>query len=268
MAAEPESADDGLRSGTLKAEDQLLRYATELRRLHEVERADRQQMAALQQALTQAQGQQLAILVDLKRAYEAERQRRQELQEAYVATIKALAIAVEARDDYTGGHIERVRTYSHILGQRLGLDQPSLRRLDVSAILHDLGKIGVPDSVLTKAEPLNDEEWRLMKRHPEIGAGIANTIPFLSPNAEALASHHERWDGTGYPRGLKGEAIPLEARIIAVADAFDAMTTDRVYRRARGIGAAVEEVTDCSGSQFEPGVVDAFFRAFKAAEIP
>lgn len=247
---------------------QTLRYAEELQRVHALELDEREQLEVTQQALARSQAQQLVIVEDLRQAYQAERQRRRELNDAYLSTIRVLAAAVEARDDYTGGHIERVRAYSHVLGVALGFPREALWRLDMGAILHDVGKIGISDTVLTKPGPLDEDEWRQMRQHPAIGANLLGQVPFLSGALPVVSSHHERWDGAGYPQGLKAEAIPMEARIVAVADAFDAMTTDRVYRRGRGIGAAVAEIQRCSGTHFDPTVVEAFLEAWKARAIP
>lgn len=246
---------------------QALVYAHELHRLHQVEQVERQQLDQARDDLVGTHAQLLVAIADLRRVHEAEREARQELREAYMATVKVLAAAVEAKDDYSGGHIERVRAYSLALARRVDLPGNALEGLDVGAILHDMGKVGVPDHVLTKRGPLDAEEWRLMKQHPLIGTTLLRNVPFLLPALEVVANHHERWDGSGYPQGLRGEAIPWAGRIVAVADAFDALTTDRVYRGRRSIGAAVVEIESCSGSQFDPAVVEAFMRAFKANEL-
>ena len=251
----------------IDAADQLIRYARELHQLHETQRVTREQLDAAQQAMLDTQRQQLAIIADLKQVYEAERRARDELREAYIGTIRVLAAAVEAKDDYTGGHVERVRRYAVALARELDFSEDAARGLDVGAILHDVGKVGVPDKVLAKAGPLDAEEWRAMRQHPAIGAQILQNVPFLVPALEVVANHHERWDGTGYPLGLRGEAIPLAGRIVAVADAFDALTTDRVYRGRRTIATAVDEVQACSGSQFDPVVVEAFLRALNANRL-
>ncbi len=258
--ASPRSAPGGDR--------QLLQYASELQQLREREQLAQRQVSALQRTLAQAQAQQLAITKDFKQVHAAERERVRELEDLYLATIRALAIAVEARDGYTGGHLERVRKFSEAIGRRVGLDHAALHQLNMSAILHDLGKIGIADAVLQKPGKLDAQEWLLMRQHAVIGANILRTVPRLAANAEALEHHHEMWDGTGYPGGLKGEAIPLASRIICVADTFDAMTSTRAYRRAPGIGAAVAEITRCAGTQFDPAVVKAFLQAWEAREIP
>ena len=172
-------------------------------------------------------------------------------------TSAALARAVEARDAYTGGHIERVRRYSLALADRLDLAGDLRQHLEVGAILHDIGKIAVPDAVLGKGGALAPEEWAAMRRHPEIGCRLLAGIAFLGPAVEAVAAHHERYDGTGYPRGLAGAAIPLLGRIVAVTDAYDAMTTDRPYRRALAPAAVHAELVRGRGTHWDPAIVDA-----------
>ncbi|HET8569470.1 MAG TPA: HD-GYP domain-containing protein [Candidatus Limnocylindria bacterium] len=181
-----------------------------------------------------------------------------ETERTYDSTLHALSNALDVRDTETEGHARRVLEYMELIADELGLaDQvrPALRR---GALLHDIGKIGVPDQILRKPGPLNDAEWTIMRRHPDLGARIIARIPFLEEVATIIRSHHERWDGAGYPEGLAGSDIPLGARIFAVADAFDAMTSDRPYRLGRSIQQALGEIVSGRGTQFDPGVVDAF----------
>jgi len=182
------------------------------------------------------------------------------LERGYRMTLKALVAALEARDAETHGHSERVVAFSLRLGRELGLGEGEMRSLEFGSLLHDIGKIGVPDAILRKPAPLTDEEWREMRRHPEHGRQILSEIEFLEGAARVVAEHHERWDGSGYPAGLKGEEIDLNARVFAVADAFDAMTSDRVYRRGRGYDEAAAELEAFSGRQFDPRVIEAFRR--------
>jgi putative nucleotidyltransferase with HDIG domain len=197
-----------------------------------------------------------------------------ERDQTYDATLGALANALDVRDSETGGHSDRVLQYMELLIEQIGADAGSNQLLRRGALLHDIGKIGVPDNILRKPAALSDAEWVVMKRHPEFGARIVSGIPFLHDVAQIVRHHHERWDGKGYPAGLAGEQIPLGARIFAVADSFDAMTSDRPYRRAMTITAACEEVQRCSGTQFDPAVADAFARIGRerleqiAAEAP
>jgi putative nucleotidyltransferase with HDIG domain len=176
----------------------------------------------------------------------------------YDATLTALTSALDFRDNETGGHSDRVVAYMELLLEQMDIHGPELATLRRGALLHDVGKIGVPDNVLRKPTALSEGEWAVMKRHPEFGARIIAGIPFLEDVARIVRHHHERWDGMGYPDGLKGDRIPLGARIFAVGDSFDAMTSDRPYRRGLLIDAAREEIRRCANSQFDPAVVTAF----------
>ena len=182
------------------------------------------------------------------------------LEDAYRSTLKALTAALETRDAETHGHSERVVTFSLRLGRELGLSREELKSLEFGSLLHDIGKIGVPDAILRKPAKLNEEEWMRMREHPLHGQQILRDIEFLRGAARVVAQHHERWDGSGYPLGLRGEEIDLNARIFAVADAFDAMISDRVYRRGRTYETAAEELDRWAGRQFDPRVVEAFHR--------
>jgi response regulator RpfG family c-di-GMP phosphodiesterase len=182
------------------------------------------------------------------------------LGDAYRSTLKALTKALEARDADTSGHSERVVNFSLRLGHELGLDAEQTRSLEFGSLLHDIGKIGVPDAVLRKPARLTEEEWQEMREHPTHGQKILRGIEFLEGAARVVAQHHERWDGRGYPLGLRGEEIDLNARIFAVADAFDAITSDRVYRGCKSYECAAEELGRHAGAQFDPRVVEAFRR--------
>ncbi|HEX8195565.1 MAG TPA: HD domain-containing phosphohydrolase [Pyrinomonadaceae bacterium] len=183
-----------------------------------------------------------------------------EVENSYRSTLKALVQALETRDFETHGHSERVVTFSLRLAYELDLDDKQMRSLEFGAMLHDIGKIGVPDAVLRKPAALNDAEWAKMRLHPLHGQQILRGIPFLEGAIKLVAQHHEKWDGTGYPLGLKGEEIDLNARIFAVVDAFDAIVSDRVYRAGRSYEEALAEIERCSGKQFDPEVVAAFRR--------
>ena len=180
-----------------------------------------------------------------------------ELQKAYLETIRSLAFVVEAKDAYTGGHLGRVTAYGIEACRALGGDLAATPGLEYAFLLHDLGKIGVPDAVLNKAGPLTDEEWALMKEHPAIGLRILEGVPQMDAVRAVVYSHHERWDGAGYPEGLKDEQIPLAARVFAAVDAFDAITTDRPYRAAVGVEEALRRPRGAAGSQFAPDAVEA-----------
>jgi len=185
------------------------------------------------------------------------------LEGAYRSTLQALTAALETRDSETHGHSERVVTYSLRLGREYGLNSEEMKSLEFGSLLHDIGKIGVPDSILRKPAKLTEEEWVLMREHPVHGQQILRGIEFLQGASRVVAQHHEQWDGSGYPLGLRGEDIDICARIFAVADAFDAITSDRVYRRGKPYEAAAKELDDWAGRQFDPKVVEAFHRVPK-----
>jgi response regulator RpfG family c-di-GMP phosphodiesterase len=182
-----------------------------------------------------------------------------ELSRTYRSTLGALAMALDARDAETRGHSERVVAFSLRLGVQIGLSKEELTNLERGALLHDVGKIGVRDAILLKPAPLTAEEWLEMKLHPEFGRAILAQVPFLKPAIPVVAEHHERWDGLGYPNGLKAEEIDIKARVFAVADCIDAVTSDRPYRRAANFETAGAELRQYIGSQFDPKIVEAFF---------
>ncbi|HEY0077372.1 MAG TPA: HD domain-containing phosphohydrolase [Pyrinomonadaceae bacterium] len=182
------------------------------------------------------------------------------LEDSYRATLKALTSSLETRDSETHGHSERVVSFSLRLGREIGLDREQMRALEFGSLLHDIGKIGVPDAILRKPAALTTEEWSRMRLHPLLGQQILQGIEFLSGATRVVAQHHEKWDGSGYPLGLRGTEIDLNARIFAVADAFDAMTSDRVYRAGRPYELAAAELDKFAASQFDPEVVAAFHR--------
>ena len=185
------------------------------------------------------------------------------VEDAYRSTLKALAQALETRDAETHGHSERVVTFSLRLGRELNLGKDQMKALEFGSLLHDIGKIGVPDAILRKPAKLNSDEWIKMREHPSHGQQILRSIKFLEGAAKVVAQHHEKWDGSGYPFGLRDEEIDMNARIFAVADAFDAMTSDRVYRPSRPYEDAAAELERCSNQQFDPQVVQAFHRVPK-----
>ena len=174
------------------------------------------------------------------------------LQANFTKTIEALTSAVEARHAETQAHTQRIRDTALALADAMKLSPELRRRVQLGAILHDVGKIGVPDAILLKPGPLNEAEAATMREHPDIGARLLSGVDFLQPALSVVRHHHERWDGTGYPLGLKGKQIPVEARIVALCDAFDAMTSDRPYRPAVSVEAACREIEDCAGTHFDP----------------
>jgi HD-GYP domain-containing protein (c-di-GMP phosphodiesterase class II) len=212
------------------AERQLLVFAREINQLH---RAERARAAELDAALARLEG-------------------------SHLDTVRTLAFVVEAKDPATRAHLERTHEYAVALTWAVAPELAGDRGLRYGFLLHDIGKLGVPEAVLTKAGPLDPHEWEAMRAHPLLGVRIVAGLPFLGGAVDVIRSHHERWDGRGYPFGLRAEAIPLGARIFSLCDAFDAMTSDRPYRRALPTQHAVEEVRVGAGSQFDPSVVEAF----------
>jgi putative nucleotidyltransferase with HDIG domain len=195
---------------------------------------------------------------DLRETFKQERARSQQLRESYITTVRALANAVEARDAYTGKHAERVAAYGLELARALGSVLADDPEIEFGFLLHDIGKVAVPDAILYKPQPLTDAERVLMERHPVIGVQILRGVDFLGEAKAVVRSHHERWDGNGYPDGLEREDIPLAARVFAVADTLDALTTDRPYRPASRLEKARGMIRSLAGTQFDPDVVEAF----------
>lgn len=186
---------------------------------------------------------------------------RRMLEQNLKVTTEALLEALQLRDHYTGQHSREVALYSRLIGEALGLTRVEQEELYLAGLLHDLGKIGIDDACLNKPGPLTPEEWAIIHQHPRLAYQIVKKVVGEGSRvAQAVLYHHERYDGRGYPEGLKGKAIPLEARILAVADCFDAMTTGRVYRRALTREQAIEELKRCAGTQFDPEIVDVFCR--------
>lgn len=181
-----------------------------------------------------------------------------ELKRRSMATIEALATALELRDCETRGHCQRVTLYTVAAAAHIGIGGDELEQIRWGALLHDIGKIGVPDAILLKPGPLLPDEWAWMMRHPELGFKLVETVPFLTSALQIVRFHHERYAGGGYPLGLRGEDIPLGARLFAVADALDAMTADRPYRKARSWEEARLEIVQNGGTQFDPAIVEAY----------
>jgi cyclic di-GMP phosphodiesterase len=190
---------------------------------------------------------------DLQSAY-------QRLQETYRSTLEALGSALDTRDVGTEAHSRRVHGYSLATARQHGVPEADLRDIAHGVLLHDIGKIGIPDAILLKPGPLTPDEWTIMRRHPEIGKRLIENISFLKGAVPIVYHHHERWDGSGYPLGLRGEEIPVGARIFAVVDAFDAMTFDRPYSRAISFESAKAEIRRCAGTHFDPTVVESFLK--------
>lgn len=216
------------------------------RALHkrELERQVHNYRQHLEEMVAERTGQVHAALLQVERGYEH--------------TLQALGAAIDLRDNDTAGHSWRVRGYSMEIARAMGWPEEQMGSLSKGAYLHDIGKLGVPDGILLKNGPLDAEEWKVMKRHAQIGFDLVKGIPFLADAAEIVYSHHERFDGKGYPRGLQGDEILLGARIFAVADALDAITSDRPYRKASSFASAREAIRTSSGTQFDPRVVVIF----------
>jgi len=221
--------------------------------LGEARRQDREPFAADKLRLAHSLGDQAASALHRAQLFS-------ELEHAYLQAVLALANAVDAKDSDTNVHSKRLAEHALAIGKALGLDPRTLEDLHYGAILHDIGKIGVPDAILKKPGPLNDQEWKRMYQHPVIGAQIIEPLPRLAGAAAIVRHHHERYDGKGYPDGLAGDAIPIGARILTVVDAFGAMIDKRVYKEERSVEYAIQELKRCAGTQFDPKIVDLFLR--------
>ena len=195
---------------------------------------------------------------DLRETFKEERARARELRHSYRLTVRALASAVEARDAYTGRHAERVAAYGLRIGAAAGMELGEEPEIEFGFLLHDVGKVAVPDAILFKPGPLTPEERAIIERHPVTGSEIVRDIGFLGAARDVIRSHHERWDGTGYPDGLAGTEIELSARVFAVADTLDALTSNRPYRRASSFAKARAIIVGDSGTHFDPDVIAAY----------
>ena len=194
----------------------------------------------------------------IKKINEELKEKNEEIEKAYLESIETLRYTVEAKDSYTRGHSDRVSAFSVLIGKHLGLSEDDLRILRIGGLFHDIGKIGVPDSVLLKEGKLTDDEYSEIKNHPSIGKQILSNATIFKDMIPIVYHHHEKYDGTGYPEGLKGDQIPYLARITAVADTFDAMTSNRSYRKALPLDVVRNEIEKCSGKQFDPDIAKVF----------
>ncbi len=210
---------------------------------------------------------QIAVAIENARLYTELSASYDQLSHSYILTIKALTKAIDVKDHYTFGHSERVTKYSLTIAEKLNFSQDELHKLRRACVLHDVGKIGIPETILNKPRGLTNEEFAEIKKHPAKGAEIIRDIPFLEDITKVIYHHHERFEGNGYPDGIAGEAIPLGARIMAVADTYDAMTSNRPYRKGLDKVVAFDEIKNCSGSQFDPYVVSAFIEVFQEGRL-
>ncbi len=203
----------------------------------------------------------------VKEAFEKVQRAARENQELFLASIRALAAAIDAKDPYTRGHSERVARYASAIAREMGLSPDEVRKTRLSALLHDVGKIGIDDRIIRKPTALTDEEFELMKAHPAKGAAIMETIPQLADIIPGMKHHHEKWEGGGYPDGLKGEEIPMQARIVAVADAFDAMTTTRPYQKAMEVTYVLARLREMANKRFDSKVIEALVQSHAKGEL-
>jgi putative nucleotidyltransferase with HDIG domain len=183
-------------------------------------------------------------------------------------TLTSLALAVDSKDQFTQGHSQKVASYAVLIAEAAGLEGPELEAVRLGAMLHDVGKVGILESILSKSGPLNPDEWEAMKRHVEYGAKLLEPLRGTEGVREMVVHHHEFFDGSGYPQGLSGEHIPLGARIIAIADAYDTITSERTYKKARGPQEAFQELDRCGGAQFDPELVRLFIARLREMPNP
>ena len=195
---------------------------------------------------------------EIKRINEELSESNEKLEKAYLDMVQTLRYTVEAKDTYTRGHSDRVSEYSVLIGEKLGLPEDQIKTLRIGGLFHDIGKIGIPDSILLKPDKLSDDEYSQIKNHPSIGAHILGSAEIFKDIIPIVKHHHERYDGNGYPSRLKGEEIPYIARIAAVADTFDAMTSRRSYRGPIDVENVKEEIKRCEGTQFDPQIAEVF----------
>src|SRR4029077_19166292 len=192
----------------------------------------------------------------------------QALPQAVLDTVTSLAFAIDAKDHYTQGHSQKVSAYAALIAEAMNMSDAEIEEIRLGAVLHDIGKVGIPENILNKSGPLNPEEWETMKSHVTFGAKILEPLTPLARIREMVLHHHEFFDGSGYPDAMAGETIPLGARIIAVADAYDTITSDRTYKKARAAAEALVELERCADAQFDAKVVAAFVRTMKSMPNP
>lgn len=241
-------------SKSISDSDQLKKYAKDLAEIYKSEKQKRKELEAAHQQLVQ-------FADDLNKTFSELKSAHQELQEAYLDSIHRLALAAEYKDEDTGDHIVRMARYSALIAEKLGLPDKEVKNIRYASPMHDVGKIGIPDSILTKPGKLTDEEFNIIKTHTTIGGQIlANSKSEVLKVAEQIAiTHHEKWNGKGYPQGLAGDEIPLVGRIVGLADVFDALTSKRPYKEPFPVKVALDIIKKERGQHFDPDVVDVFF---------
>ncbi|MEE9613907.1 MAG: HD domain-containing phosphohydrolase [Thermodesulfobacteriota bacterium] len=246
--------------------EQTLRYATEISYLYRERKEESKELQEKLAALALSQRQSLLYAEELRTTYVKEREKAdrlrkalREIEDTYDGTLLALVNALDAREHETNAHSHRVMEYTLEMARAAGVDDSELVTIGRGSLLHDIGKIGVTDNILLKPGKLTDEEWVEMKKHPYTGFKMLEGIKFLGGATRIVLSHQEKFDGTGYPQGLKGEAIPVGSRLFALADTLDAITSDRPYRKARGFEVAKSEFIRCRDTQFDPWAVEVFF---------
>jgi HD-GYP domain-containing protein (c-di-GMP phosphodiesterase class II) len=225
-----------------------------------IEVRSRTELGELGESFNQMTDQLEHYIEDLRTSSEENRQ-------LFIGTVKALAAAIDGKDPYTRGHSERVSRFSLAIGESLGLPDDEMEKLRISALLHDVGKIAIEDNILKKPAALTDEEFEIMKQHPQRGYKIMSQIPAMKDFLPGMYMHHEMMDGRGYPQGLKGDQIPMQARIVSVADTFDAMTTDRPYQKGMSLEDALARIKTFVGTRYDPQVVEALVRACESGQI-
>jgi HD-GYP domain-containing protein (c-di-GMP phosphodiesterase class II) len=251
--------------GLLAVQKQAMKYSEELSTLYHKEKKASKELKEKLESLSLSQKQSLLYAEELRKTYlkekqEAARLRRalKNIEETYESTLLALVNALDVREHETHNHSQRVMEYTLEMAKKAGIKGKELVDIGRGSLLHDIGKIGSPDSILMKQDDLTKRQWEEIKKHPSIGFRILKGIKFLEGASRIVLTHSEHFDGTGYPQGLKGDAIPIGSRLFAVVDAFDAMTSNRPYRKAMGYEAAKKEIKKYSGTQFDPWAVDIF----------